>query len=60
MANWISGAIKEPGALHQDLGVRQGQKIPPYLLKKKSHGNSKVAQRARLALTLSRMNRKGA
>src|SRR5215471_4633725 len=26
--NWISGAIKHPGALHRQLGVPQGQKIP--------------------------------
>src|SRR5581483_7934045 len=27
--NWIQGAIKHPGALHSELGVPQGQKIPP-------------------------------
>ena len=26
--NWIAGAIKKPGALHKDLGVPAGKKIP--------------------------------
>lgn len=26
--NWISGAIKKPGALHKELGVAAGKKIP--------------------------------
>lgn len=25
---WIQGAIKHPGALHEQLGVPQGEKIP--------------------------------
>ena len=26
--NWIQGAIKKPGALHKELGVPEGKKIP--------------------------------
>jgi hypothetical protein len=28
-AHFIQSAIKRPGQLHRDLGVPQGQKIPP-------------------------------
>lgn len=28
MAKWIQGAIKNPGALHRELGVPMGKKIP--------------------------------
>ena len=31
---WIAGAIKKPGALHRELGVPQGQKIPAKKLAK--------------------------
>ena len=54
---WIQGAIGKRGALHEDLGIPQGQKIPSYLIREKAKGSGKVAQRARLALTLKRMNR---
>jgi hypothetical protein len=50
--NWIKGAIKRPGQLHRDLGVPQGQKIPPGKIEAAAKGGGKVAQRARLAKTL--------
>jgi hypothetical protein len=28
MANWIAGAIKNPGGLHRATGTPMGQKIP--------------------------------
>lgn len=56
-AHFIQGAIKHPGALHADLGVPQGQKIPRSRIEAAAHGHGKTAQRARLALTLSRMHR---
>ena len=34
MANWIKGAIKHPGALHKELGVPEGKKIPAKKLAK--------------------------
>ena len=52
MANWIKGAIKKPGALHQELGVPQGQKIPAKKLKKAAKAGGKLGKRARLAETL--------
>jgi len=31
--NWIAGAIKKPGALHEELHVPKGKKIPAKKLK---------------------------
>ena len=49
---WISGAIKHPGALHRELGVPQGKKIPTAKLAKAAKAGGKLGQRARLAETL--------
>lgn len=49
---WIKGAIKHPGALHKELGVPQGQKIPAKKLQKASHAGGKLGKRARLAETM--------
>ena len=51
--NWIAGAIKHPGALHKELGVPQGSKIPAGKLNKAAKAGGKLGQRARLAKTLS-------
>lgn len=57
--NWIAGAVKHPGALHKELGVPEGKKIPAGKLEKAEHSeNPKLAKRARLAETLERMPRK--
>jgi len=53
--NWIKGAIKKPGALHAQLGVPQGQKIPPGKLAAAAKKGGKLGQRARLAQTLKKM-----
>ncbi len=55
MANkWIKKAIKHPGALHTELGVKQGEKIPSKKLEKATHSKNKtLAKRANLAKTLS-------
>ena len=50
--NWISGAIKKPGALHEQMGVPQGQKIPAKKLAKAAKAPGKLGQRARLAQVL--------
>lgn len=56
---WIQGAIKHPGALHKELGVAKGEKIPAKKLAKAAHSdNPKLAKRARLAETLKRMHHK--
>lgn len=54
---WIQGAIKHPGALHRQLGVPQGQKIPATKLEKASHSsNPTLRRRANLAKTLKKMH----
>ena len=55
---WIQAAIKKPGALHKQLGVPQGEKIPASKLKAAAKAPGKTGQRARLAITLSKL-RKG-
>lgn len=49
---WISGAIEHPGALHKELGVPMGKKIPEGKIKKAEHAGGKLGRRARLAETL--------
>lgn len=55
--NWIKGAIKHPGALHKELGVAQGKKIPAKKLAAAAKKGGKVGQRARLAETLKKLNK---
>jgi hypothetical protein len=50
--NWIAGAIKHPGALHKDLGVPQGEKIPAAKMAAAASKPGVVGRRARLAETL--------
>lgn len=54
---WIQDAIKHPGALHEDLGVPQGQSIPAAKLDAATQKGGKVGQRARLAKTLKNLGR---
>ena len=56
--NFIQSAIKKPGALHRDLGVPQGQKIPAAKIAAAAKEGGKVGQRARFAQTLAKI-RKG-
>lgn len=51
---WIAGAIKHKGALHKELKVPIGQKIPAKKLAKAvKSSNPRLAKRAVLARTLS-------
>lgn len=54
--HWISTAIKHPGALHKQLGVPQGQKIPEGKLAKAASAGGTLGRRARLAETLKGMH----
>jgi hypothetical protein len=54
--HWIKGAIKHPGALHKQLGVKTGDKIPKKTLRAAAKKDGKLGRRARLALTLSKMS----
>jgi hypothetical protein len=53
--NWIAGAIKKPGALRKELGVKAGEKIPAKKLAAAAKKPGKEGQRARLAQTLKKM-----
>lgn len=55
--NFIQKAIKHPGALHKEMGVPMGKKIPQAKLEKAAHAGGKLGQRARLAETLEKMHR---
>lgn len=51
---WIQKAIKNPGALHRDLGIPAGKKIPARVLAKAAKKKGKTGYRARLAKTLKK------
>ena len=53
--NWIAGAIGKKGALHRELGVPSGEKIPRVMLLSAAKKKGKLGKRARLAVTLSKM-----
>jgi hypothetical protein len=52
---WIQDAIKKPGALRKELGVKKGQNIPAAKLDAAAKKPGKLGQRARLAKTLKGM-----
>ena len=56
--NWIQGAIKKPGALHKEMGVPMGKKIPSRKLAAAAKKGGKEGKRARLAQTLKKMHHK--
>jgi hypothetical protein len=55
---WIQGAIKHPGALHKELGVPMGKKIPAKKLKAAAKKKGVEGKRARLAETLKSLHKK--
>lgn len=55
--HWIQGAIKHPGALHKELHVSEGKRIPKEKLEKAAHKVGKEGRRARLAETLERFKK---
>ena len=55
--NFIQKAIKKPGALHKELGVSKGKKIPAKKLAKAAKAGGKLGQRARLAETLKKLHK---
>lgn len=54
--NWIAGATKNKGALHRELGVPEGEKIPEGKLAAAAKAGGKLGKRARLAETLKKMH----
>jgi hypothetical protein len=56
--HWIQGAIKHPGALHRELGVPAGQKIPAKKLSAARHSkNTTIRREVRLADELRSMQK---
>lgn len=55
---FIAAAIKKPGALHQQMKVPPGQKIPERALEAAAKKPGKLGQRARFAETLKGFKRK--
>lgn len=55
---WIQKAIKKPGALHKELGVPSGKKIPKSMLDKAAKKPGKEGKRATLAKTLSTLSKR--
>lgn len=53
--DWIQSAIKKPGALRAQLGVKGDKPIPAGKLAKAAKAPGKLGQRARLAQTLKKM-----
>ncbi len=63
MANWIKKAVGKPGALHKELGVKKGEKIPEKKMSKayeraKKTDNTKLEKQINLAKTLKKMPKK--
>lgn len=54
---WIKGAIKHPGALHKELGIPKGKKIPAKQLAAAAKKGGVVGKRARLAKTLKKIQK---
>jgi hypothetical protein len=52
---WIQAAIKKPGALREQLGIKGKKPIPAKMLGKATKAPGKLGQRARLAKTLRGM-----
>jgi hypothetical protein len=56
---WMESAVKKPGALHEELGVPKGKKIPEKKLEKAEHSkNPKLRKRANLAKTFRKFGGK--
>lgn len=54
---WIQSAIKKPGALRKELGVKGDKPIPAKKLAAAAHKSGKTGQRARLAQTLKKLGK---
>jgi hypothetical protein len=55
---WIQGAIKKPGALREQMGVKAGETIPKGKLARAAKAPGKLGQRARFAQTLGKLGKK--
>jgi hypothetical protein len=55
---WIQKMHMKKGALHKEMGVPEGKKIPAKKLDKASKAGGKLGKRARLAETLEGLHHK--
>lgn len=55
--HWIANMHMQKGALHKELGVPEGQKIPAAKLRKASKAKGKEGRRARVAETLEHLRK---
>lgn len=55
---WIQKAIKKEGSLRKSLKAKEGKNIPASKLEKAAKKGGKLGKRARLALTLKKLNKK--
>jgi hypothetical protein len=55
---WIQKAIKKPGALRKELGVKEGKTIPAKKLAAAAKKSGTLGKRARLAETLKGLKKK--
>ena len=55
MSGWMKNTVKHPGALHRNLGVPQGQKIPAKKLAAAENSSSQtIRKEASLAETFKK------
>jgi hypothetical protein len=54
---WIQSMGMKKGALHSQLGIPQGQKIPKSTLQSAAKKGGTLGKRANLALTLGKMHK---
>lgn len=54
---WIQKAVRKPGALRKALGVKEGETIPAKDLQKAATKGGLLGKRARLAMTLKKLNK---
>lgn len=60
MTRWIAEATQNKGALHKNLGVKEGDKIPAKKLAKAERSkNPKIRKEAVLADTLKHLPKRG-
>jgi len=55
---WIQDALEHKGALHEEMHIPEGKKIPKSKLKKAAKAKGILGKRARLAETLSKFRKK--
>ncbi len=55
--HFIASAIRHKGALHRELGIPTGEKIPASKLAKAAKAKGKLGRRARFALLLKGFKR---